>query len=88
MIKKIADYIIETSRNETTTGNYCLYFDEIAANMDGVTAEYIAANYEEIKDEIDTRPEILSETWPELENDIIVGFDVNLGLAYCPNAEF
>ena len=85
MLKNIVDYIITTSTQDTTSGNYCIYFEEITKAIPEATPEFLRANFEAIKDEIDTRPEILSETWEITEAGELVGFDINLALDYCPN---
>lgn len=87
MIDRIVKYIIEEATQETTTGSYTVYFDEITRDVDNVTMEYLHANHDAIKTAIDTCPEVLSETWDEVHDGVIIGYDINLCLDYCPNYE-
>lgn len=95
IITYLVDFMIENGTQETSSGNWNFYFDELADKLYeefGMSIEeafeWLSENYRAIADEIDSRREVISETWFNYdEDDIVEGFDINFGLAYCPNAE-
>lgn len=87
MIQDIADLLINVGTRKTTSGNYHVDFKDIASAMEIDKQEIIDAR-EDIMTEIDSREEIISETWLDFdENGVPDGFDMMFGLDYCPNAE-
>lgn len=77
-IKEIASWIIERAGAATSTGAYIIEVSEIAAAFN-VTEEAIRSHEQDFLDEIDTREEVLSETWTEEDTDgRLTGFNVNL----------
>ena len=83
MIQKIVDFMIKSGTEWTETGNYCFYYTELA-HLFNQPAEWFLEHREEIKAEIDSRPEVLSETWDELDAlGTPEGFDINFCLEYC-----
>lgn len=70
----IAARIIEEGTQNTTEGNWVVYFDELAGN-----GEFAKANAEEIAAELELRQEVSDvEVTPD-------AFDTNFYLDYCPN---
>lgn len=95
MITHIVDFMIEEGTQETSSGNYNFYFDELAeeqAEHFGISKEYalewLSEYCDAIAEEIDRREEVLSETWYSYdEYGNVDGFDINFALDYCPNVE-
>ena len=81
-IASIASWIIDIGTKRTTSGNYIVYYDDIIGEL-GVTKEFLKTYHNDIKEEIDARLEIQSETWDVNEG----GFDVNFFTMYCENVE-
>lgn len=70
----IAERIIEDGTQNTTEGNWVVYFDELGDN-----GEFAKANAEEIAVELELRQEVSDvEVTPD-------AFDTNFYLDYCPN---
>lgn len=95
MITHIVDFMIEVGTQETSSGNYNFYFDELAEEQVehfGISKEYalewLNEHIDEITDEIDRREEVISETWYNYDEcGNVEGFDINFALDYCPNIE-
>ena len=89
-VASVVDFIIDVGANETTTGQWIVYYDEIESDsgLPFATVEWLKKHHTEIKDSINARAEALSETWDanNARGDV-VGFDINLCGAYCPNLE-
>lgn len=83
-INRIVNWMIEEGTTETTTGNWHIGFSEIE-RIFNVSKEWCLNHHEDIKDELDSRNELISEVWEDIENDEILGFDMNFGLEYCKN---
>lgn len=82
LTSEIADFLVTEGTRETTSGNWCISFEDVAEEFD-VDYGWVESNAERIVDYMDSNhEEILSETW--LDNG---EFDMNFGLAYCPNVE-
>lgn len=80
--KDITDWMVSTGTQETSNGNWNFYFDEVADEF-GVSITWVYDNAKDIADFMDQNyEEILSETW--IDDGC---FDINFGLAYCPNVE-
>lgn len=83
MVQKVVDYMITSGTAWTETGQYTFFHDELS-NIFKMPVEWFQENHEAIKREIDSRPEVLSETWDELDAcGKPEGFDINFALAYC-----
>lgn len=80
-IIKTSNYIVRESCENTSTGNWIIYADEIASAL-GVTEEDIIRFQEEIMDEMWKRDEVLDACF---DNN---GFDMICALAYCPQYEW
>ena len=76
MAKVIADYIIGTSAEQTTTGNWSVRFGEIAEKF-GMPPRCVERMKEDILDELYERDVCLDV---ECYDDV---FDIILGLDYC-----
>ena len=96
MITHIVDFMVETGTQQTSSGNWNFYFDELAGEMSrhfsdiGVDEAliWLQENYLDVIDYLDERKESLSETWLNYDDEgNVEGFDINFGLAYCPNVE-
>lgn len=74
-INKIVENIIEEGTMNTTSLNWCFYWDEFEENE-----EFVKENCQDIYEELATREEVLDV---EIEEDCI---SVIFGGAYCPNA--
>ena len=86
-VKQIVDWMIVTGSGNTSSGNWHIDFDEIYNRFPGVTKEWVYDHIREICEEIDSREEIISETWLDEKDGEWIGFDMNFCLAYCPNVE-
>lgn len=67
VIKRIVDFVVETGTQNTSNGNWTVYTDEIQEKFD-VTYEWLLENRNLIKDSIDGREEVLSETWDSFDD--------------------
>lgn len=82
-LKQIVDYMIKSGTEWTETGAYIFYHDELAKAFT-LPVDWFRENHEAIKEEIDSRKEVLSETWDELDAlGNPEGFDINFCLKYC-----
>ena len=97
LVKELADYMVKEGAASTESGSYTFYLDELADIMyqellyaGEQTAEmWLLKHSRDIVDAIDEHEEILSETWLQYDdNGIVEAFDLNFGLAYCPNASW
>jgi len=86
-IKIIADYLVTTGTQKSLSGNYIMFHTDIVKQFPGISLQWIQEHHREIRDEIDSREETISETWDTLERGEVTGWDMMFGLAYCPNAE-
>ena len=78
----ITEWLVKVGTTKTTSGSWYVSFDEVASKF-GLDVEYIKENAKAIAAWLDKKhEEIISETW--LDDG---GFDMNFGLAYCPNVE-
>ena len=83
--KRLVDYIIESGTRNTTTGNWCVYVDELKSKFD-VTYKWLQQNRNDIRDEINCRKEVLSAAWDVFdEKGIWYGFKCHFSDVYCPN---
>lgn len=80
MVKQIVDFMIEEGTTETNNGSWTIYYDEIE-NIFNVTKNWLYNHREDIIDELDSRKEILSETWGEEDES----FNMNFCLNACKN---
>ena len=94
-VKELADYMVNEGTTYTAGGSYTFYVDEL---VDVLHQElqytgkepaktWLLKHSRDIVAEIDKHEEILSETW--LEYNVfgeVASFNLNFGLAYCPNA--
>ena len=78
MIKQIVNWLIEIGTTNTSNGTWIVYYDEIASKFN-VTEDWVREHREDIINELDSKEEILSETWGE-EDDC---FDMNFCLNAC-----
>lgn len=84
-IKRIVDYIIESGTKNTTTGDWCVYVDELKSKFD-VTYKWLQQNRDKIRDEINCRREVLSAAWDVFdEKGIWYGFKCQFSDEYCQN---
>lgn len=87
MINKIVDYIIKEGTENTANGQWNIFVEDIESVFN-ISYNYIYNIKEDIKDELDIREEILSETWDLFDdNNKWIGFDCNFCGMYCPNWE-
>lgn len=87
MIKIIVDYIIAVGTTNTTTGNWHMDYDELTEAFGFVSRDYLRQHHDQILDALNSRTEILSETWTDYDElGQPNGFDCNFALVYCPNA--
>ena len=85
VIKRIVNYIIETGIQNTTSGVFCVYIDELKSKFD-VTYKWLQQNRNDIRDEINCRKEVLSAAWDVFdEKGIWYGFKCHFSDVYCPN---
>lgn len=83
--KRIVDYIIESGTSNTTTGNWCVYVDELKSKFD-ITYKWLQQNRNDIRDEINCRKEVLSASWDVFdEKGIWYGFKCHFSDEYCSN---
>lgn len=83
--KRIVDYIIESGTSNTTTGNWCVYVDELKSKFD-ITYKWLQQNRNDIRDEINCRKEVLSASWAVFdEKGIWYGFKCHFSDEYCSN---
>lgn len=96
LVKALADYMVEEGRNSTTQGNYIFDFSDLAIKLyedfryagEFPAETWLQMHCDEIVDAIDGHEEVIPETW--LDCDVYgypEAFDINFGLAYCPNAD-
>ena len=78
MIKQIVNWLVEIGTTNTSNGTWVVYYDEIASKFD-ITEDWVHTHRYEIIDELDSREEILSETWGEEDES----FDMNFCLNAC-----
>lgn len=78
MIKQIVNWLVEIGTTNTSNGTWVVYYDEIASKFD-ITEDWVHTHRDEIIDELDSREEILSETWGEEDGY----FDMNFCLNAC-----
>lgn len=87
LIIEIVNYVISRGTQNTTNGSWIIYSDELQ-DMFNVSYLWLLENAEDIKEEIDSREEILTETWDEFNEDgKWDGFSCNFCGKYCPNWE-
>ena len=94
-VPEIANYIVKKACEETTSGNYHVFFDDIAGflKVDNPVERnrvlaFLTREFYTITEELDSKEEILSETWESFDSEgNLIGFDLNLALDYCPNIE-
>jgi len=86
-IREIVDFIIKVGTENTETGQYSVYFDELYSVFQYATIEWLRKYCGWIRLLLDSRKETISETWWETAADgsTIIGFDCNFCGAYCPN---
>lgn len=85
VIKRIVNYIIETGIQNTTSGVFCVYIDELKSKFD-VTYKWLQQNRNDIRDEINCRKKVLSAAWDVFdEKGIWYGFKCHFSDVYCPN---
>lgn len=79
-LDKIVRHIIEDGTQNTSQGNWIIYFEELPHEFGG--ADFIAHHKQAILERLNEQAEVVAEA------DIIGdSFDVCYYLAYCPNAE-
>ena len=93
LLKGLVDWMIKVGTEKTLYGNYIIsygdiesefiYFDKTSGRMYRLTKAILEANHEAILNEIDSREEILSETWNEYDGDNLDGFNMNFCLDAC-----
>lgn len=97
LVERVADYMIEEGRNETQYGTYIFTFDELASVMykdmdytgDIPAEHWLIKNYRSIQDALDEHEELLEPAEESHDEDgFLDGFDLNFGLAYCPNLDW
>lgn len=86
MIEKIINYIIKEGIENTISGQWNIFVEDIESVFN-IPYDYIYSIKEDIKDKLDTRKEILSETWDLFDDNKWIGFDCNFCGVYCPNWE-
>lgn len=85
VIKRIVDYVIDTGTQNTTSGVFFVYVDELKSKFD-VTYKWLKENRNDIRDEINCREEVLSAAWDVFdEKGIWYGFKCQFFDEYCPN---
>lgn len=82
MIEKIINYIIKEGTENTTSGQWNIFVEDIESVFN-IPYDYIYSIKEDIKDKLDTRKEILSETWDLFDDNKWIGFDCNFCGVYC-----
>ena len=80
LIQGIVEYLISEGTSNTTSGNYRILYSEIS-EVFNIEESWIKAHRNDITERLDASKEIIGETWGEENNE----FDMNFGLAYCPN---
>ena len=97
LVERVADYMIEEGRNETQYGTYIFTFDELASVMykdmdytgDIPAEHWLINNYRDIQDALDEHEELLGPAEESHDEDgFLDGFDLDFGLAYCPNVDW
>lgn len=97
LVERVADYMIEEGRKDTQYGTYIFTFDELASVMykdmdytgDIPAEHWLINNYRSIQDALDEHEELLEPTEESRDADgFLDGFDLNFGLAYCPNVDW
>lgn len=85
--QKIAEFLVREGTNRTHVGNYIMTYKDVLAQFPNISLRWIKKNHRNIRNEIDSRVEVISETWDELDGREIIGWDMMFGLSHCPNVE-
>lgn len=97
LVERVADYMVEEGRRDTQYGTYIFTFDELAKVMykdfdytgDVPAEHWLIKNYRSIQDALDEHEELLELAEESHDADgFLDGFDLNFGLAYCPNVDW
>ena len=84
VIKRIVDHVIDTGTQNTTSGAFFVYVDELKSKFD-VTYKWLKENRNDIRDEINCREEVLSAAWDVFdEKGVWYGFKCQFSDEYCP----
>lgn len=86
-VQDLADYIVNTSCEETTTGNYHISFADLMERFPALREDWIKQNTEDLIHAILRHMDKVIEVERDVENGDICGFDLVLWLDACPNYE-
>ena len=87
-VEQVVRYIVKVGTEETITGQYFLYTEDITRRFKFATPLWIEDHIDDVRNGIDVRKESLSETWLDFdENGRFVAWDCNFCGEYCPNWE-
>lgn len=86
-VQELADYIVNISCVETTTGNYHVSFDDLLGHFSALHEDWIRRNTENITSAIMQNKDKVIEVDYDEQGGEIYGFDLALWLDACPNCE-
>ena len=87
-VEMVVRYIVKVGTEETTTGQYFLYTEDISKRFKFATSLWINDHIDDVREGIDIQKETLSETWLEFDKSgQFVAWDCNFAGNYCPNWE-
>lgn len=86
-VRDLADYIVNTSCKETTTGNYHVGFADLIERFPALREGWIKQNTEDLIHAILRHRDKVIEVDLDAEDGKICGFDLALWLGACPNAD-